>query len=210
MVVGALTGPRSDPHWDGAGAPLDYYDARGAVEEVLERLGVTPEFVPGRDPTLADGRTAQVNVAGRGETRIGTVGEVDSGVLARFGIDNGPVALFELDLKAIGSAVADGASGQAYEPWARFPESVRDVAVVIDESVDAGDVLTIATRHKLVTFSTVIDVYRGRGLPPGKKSLAFRLTMQSPSRTLTSGQVDRVENAILRSLKNELDADQRH
>ena len=57
--------------------------------------------------------------------------------------------------------------------------------------------------------STVIDVYRGRGLPPGKKSTAFRLTMQSPSRTLTSGQVDRVENAILRSLKNELGAEQR-
>ena len=133
MVVGALTGPRADPHWDGASTPLDYYDARGAVEEVLERLGIAPEFVPGRDPTLADGRTAQVNAAGRGENRIGIVGEVDPGVLARFGIDNGPVAMFELDLKAIESLVSDGAGGQAFEPWARFPESVRDVAVVVDE-----------------------------------------------------------------------------
>ena len=209
MVVGALTGPRTDPHWDSASTPLDYYDARGAVEEVLERLGFTPQFVPGSDPTLADGRTAHVTAAGRGETRIGVVGEVDPVVLARFGIDNGPVALFELDLKAIESAVASAAGGQAYEPWARFPESVRDVAVVVDESVDAGDVLAIATKHKLVTVSTVIDVYRGRGLPPGKKSMAFRLTMQSPSRTLTSGQVDRVENSILRSLKNEFGAEQR-
>ena len=75
--------------------------------------------------------------------------------------------------------------------------------------MDASDVLAIATRNRLVTFSNVIDIYRGRGLPSGKKSLTFRLTMQSPSRTLTSGQVDRVENAILRSLKNELGAEQR-
>ena len=134
---------------------------------------------------------------------------MDPGVLARFGIDNGPVALFELDMAAIESMVAPGTGGKSYEPWARFPESVRDVAVVVDEAADADEVLAIATRHKLVTFSTVIDVYRGRGLPSGKKSLAFRLTMQSPSRTLTSGQVDRVEKAILRSLENELGAEQR-
>ena len=119
---------------------------------MLERLGITPQFVPGRDPTLTDGRTAHVNAAGRGETRIGVVGEVDPSILARFGIDDGPVALFELDLKAIGAVVAGAAGGQAYEPWARFPESVRDLAVVVDESVDASDVLAIATRHKLVTF----------------------------------------------------------
>ena len=209
MVVGALMGPRSEPHWDGATTPLDYYDARGAVEEVLERLGISAEFVSGRDPTLAEGRTAHVNAAIPAKTRIGVVGEVAPGVLTKFGIDNGPVALFELDMAAIGSVVAAGTGGKTYEPWARFPESVRDVAVVVDEAVDADDVLAIATRHKLVTFSTVIDVYRGRGLPSGKKSLTFRLTMQSPSRTLTSGQVDRVENAILRSLENELGAELR-
>ena len=208
MVVGALTGPRSEPHWDNVNTPLDYYDARGAVEEVLEQLGINAEFVPGRDPSLAEGRTAHVNAAGSGGTPIGVVGEVDPGVLARFGIDSGPVALFELDLASIGT-ILTGTGGKAYEPWARFPESARDVAIVIDEAVDANKVLTIATRHKLVTSSTVIDIYRGRGLPSGKKSLAFRLTMQSPSRTLTSGQVDRVENAILRSLKNELGAEQR-
>ena len=209
MVVGALTGPRSDPHWDGADAPLDYYDARGAVEEVLERLGITAEFVPGRDPTLTEGRTALVKACGPVEKQIGVVGEVDSGVLAKFGIDTGPVALFELDAAAIESVVASAAGGTSYEPWTRFPESVRDVAVVVDEAVDASAVLAIAARHKLVTSSAVIDIYRGRGLPAGKKSLAFRVTMQSPSKTLTSGQVDRVENAILRSLQNELGAEQR-
>ena len=134
MVVGALTGPRSNPHWDGANTPLDYYDARGAVEEVLEQLGINAEFVPGRDPTLAEGRTAHVQAAGSGETRIGVVGEVDPGVLARFGIDSGPVALFELDVNAIESIVAADTRGKAYEPWARFPESARDVAVVVDEA----------------------------------------------------------------------------
>ena len=143
------------------------------------------------------------------EKQIGVVGEVDSCVLAKFGIDTGPVALFELDAAAIESVVASAAGGTSYEPWTRFPESVRDVAVVVDEAVDASAVLAIAARHKLVTSSTVIDIYRGRGLPAGKKSLAFRVTMQSPSKTLTSGQVDRVENAILRSLQNELGAEQR-
>ena len=209
MVVGALTGPRHEPHWDGANVPLDYYDARGAVEEALDQLGIAAEFVPGSDPTLAEGRTAEVRVAGANKVRIGVVGEVDPAVLAGFDIDTGPVALFELDLTAIESVVAANARGKAYNPWARFPESARDVAIVIDEAVAANDVLAIAMRHKLVTFTTVIDIYRGRGLPSGKKSLTFRLTMQSPSRTLTSGQVDRVENAILRSLAKELGAEQR-
>jgi phenylalanyl-tRNA synthetase beta chain len=142
--------------------------------------------------------------------RLGVVGEVSPEVLAAFDIDSGPVALFELDLEALRTAAeAAQAAGSRYRPFGRFPASPRDLALVMDDSAPAGDVVRLIERNKLVAAATVFDVYRGKGVPAGKKSLAIRVIYQSPGRTLTSDDVDSAEKAVLFALSKQFGAELR-
>ncbi len=222
MAVGAFLGPRSDAHWAGERGRLDFFDAKGAVEVVLEALGVDGAFTPGQDGTLAAGRAAEVTsksppLPGReragvrvGPVKLGVVGEADQEVIAAFDIESGPVAIFELDIEALRSAVeTTKARGSRYKPYARFPGSTRDIALVLDEAAAAGEAVRLITRNRLVSDAAVFDVFKGKGVPAGKKSLAVRVTYQAEDRTLTAEEVTKAEQAILFVLKKELGAELR-
>ncbi len=252
MVVGALGGPRSDGHWAGEQGRLDFFDAKGAVEAMLEALRLDGVFAPGEDATLANGRAAlvtagraaavsalpsplpgraspalqsplpgRVRVEGQAESplsgrvrveglHLGVVGEVDPAVLASFDIAAGPVALFELDLEALLKASQmTAAAGQRYRPFVRFPAAPRDMALLLDAAAPAGDVVRLIERNKLVATASVFDVYVGKGVPAGKKSLAVRVVYQADDRTLTSDEVDRAEKAVLHALTTQLGAELR-
>ena len=210
MAVGVFAGPRSAPHWSTDGGHMDFFDAKGALEALLRAFGVEGSFAAIEDETFQPGRVAKVGVPAAGDLQVGVVGEVASDVLAAMDIELSPVAMFEVDLRALGSAVTAAAkTGGRYEPFGRFPESIRDLALVVDEGVPAGDVISLAERNRLVVGATVFDVYRGEGLPEGKKSLAVRMIYRSPKRTLTADDVSRAEQAILRALASELGAELR-
>ncbi|MSQ07903.1 MAG: phenylalanine--tRNA ligase subunit beta [Dehalococcoidia bacterium] len=210
MVVGVLGGLRSETHWAGEQTRLDFFDAKGAVEAVLEALRVEGAFSPGADSTLAAGRVAAVTSPRAGGLRVGIVGEVDPQVMTAFGIDAGPVAMFELDLEALGKAVdASRSSASPYKPFGRFPASPRDLALLLDDGVPAGEVLRMIERNRLVASASVFDVYRGKGVATGRKSLAVRVVYQAADRTLTSEEVDAAEKSILNALSSQLGAELR-
>ena len=210
MAVGVFAGPRSAPHWSTEGGQMDFFDAKGALEALLRAFGVEGSFAAIEDETFQPGRVAKVSVPAAGDLGVGVVGEVAPDVLAAMDIELSPVAMFEVDLRALGSAVtAATKSGGRYEPFGRFPESIRDLALVVDEGVPVGDVIRLVERNSLVVEATVFDVYRGEGLPKGKKSLAVRVIYRSPKRTLTAEDVSRAEESILRTLASELGAELR-
>jgi phenylalanyl-tRNA synthetase beta chain len=210
MAVGAFLGPRSDAHWAGERGRLDFFDAKGAVEAALEALGIDGAFAPGKDGTLAAGRVAIVTSPAAGGLRLGVVGEVDEAVMAAFDIDAGPVALFELDIEALRSAAeAAKSKGSRYKPYARFPGSTRDIALLLDETAPAGEAMRLIMRNRLVSDAVVFDVFQGKGVPVGKKSLAIRITYQAEDRTLTADEVTKAEQAILFIVKKELGAELR-
>ena len=210
MAVGVFAGPRSAPHWSVDGGHMDFFDAKGALEALLRCLGVEPVFALAKDATFQTGRAAGVSVLAAGDLRVAVVGEVTSDVLAAMDIDLAPVAMFEVDLRALASAVtAATKTGSGYEPFGRFPESTRDLALVADEGVPADDVVRLVERNRLAVEATVFDVYKGEGLPEGKKSLAVHVVYRSPKRTLTADDVSRAEQAILRALASELGAELR-
>jgi phenylalanyl-tRNA synthetase beta chain len=210
MVVGVLGGPRSDTHWAGGQGRLDFFDAKGAVEAIIEALGIDGAFTPASDPAFAAGRVAAVTSPMAGGLGLGVVGEVGQEVLAAFDVEAGPVAMFELDLEALGKASeAAKAAGSQYRPYGRFPASSRDLALVVDEGVPAGEVVRLIKRSRLVAAAAVFDIYRGKGVPPGKKSLAVRVTYQVTERTLTSDEVDRAERTVLATLQRETGAELR-
>ncbi|MBI4220751.1 MAG: phenylalanine--tRNA ligase subunit beta, partial [Chloroflexi bacterium] len=209
MVVGALLGPRTTPHWSageqsGGEQRFDYYDAKGAVEAILAGFGLAGTFAATADSTFASGHCAAVAA---GDIGLGVLGEVSTDVLIAIGCEIGPVALFELDLDGLSEVPGIKAPWQRqYRPFGRYPESVRDLSVIIDDSTEAVRLLARARQNRLVVDGTVFDVYRGEGLPRGKKALGLRLVYQSLERTLTTTEIEKAESSILRELEREFGA----
>ena len=208
MVTGAVAGVRSATHWDARESAADFFDAKGAVEYMLGELGVVAAFEPVEDPTLIKGRTARITVPAAGGVVLGVVGEVRRSVLDAFDVEVPGVALFDLDMRAIASAVK-AARATKYRPFSRQPDAIRDLALVLDRSVPAGKIVDIVQSNRLVKSATLFDVYEGKGVPDGKKSVAVRVIYQSERETLSSDQLEKVEKSVLRALASQLGAELR-
>jgi phenylalanyl-tRNA synthetase beta chain len=202
-VAGVVVAGRRRPlSWAEKEGEADFYDVKGLAQELLSRLGLEPHFLPGQDPSLHPARQASIVAGGKG---VGTLGEVHPQVAEGFELKV-PAYLLELDLTAI---LPNLPPYRPYRPLARFPAVHRDIAVVVDEGVPVENVEELVRANPLVTGATLFDVYVGKPIPPGKKSLAFRLQYQSASRTLTDGEVDQALGETVARLHKELGADLR-
>ena len=180
---------------------LDFYDAKGAVEAVLEQLGVEGVFEPSDAPMFHPGRCARILAGG---VELGLVGEVHPETLERFDLDPRPVALFELRLQSLFQCLSD--TSRRVQSLARYPAATRDLALVVPSDVAAGQVREALLRHRLVDRAELFDVYTGDRIPAGTKSLAFHLFFQSDQWTLTAEDVERSLQGLLRTLENQFGA----
>jgi phenylalanyl-tRNA synthetase beta chain len=135
------------------------------------------------------------------------VGEVHPAVVREFGLEEGPVAVFELNLANLLQVLP--VRQQRYKPVGRYPSAIRDLAVVLDLDVPAGKVREIIGKQPLVSRLSLFDVYVGDGIPTGKRSLAYHIHFQAADRTLGAEEVSRALQAILRSLEREVGAELR-
>jgi phenylalanyl-tRNA synthetase beta chain len=200
MLAGMLCGTRLDRFWDGESERLDFFDAKGVVETLLERLGVTAGFSSSKDSTFSPG--SRVSIVVDGET-VGTLGELHPRITERCDISSHPVYLFEIDMEKLLPATT---APRHYSPITRFPITLRDIAVVIDAETPSQSVQGIIESSPLVVKVTLFDIYSGNQVPRGKKSLAFRVLYQSPSRTLTDEEVNKAQHGIVSRLSQELGA----
>lgn len=199
MLAGAMAGPRHPPFWSQDGGGLDFFDAKGLLEESLCRLGVVAAFEPAEEPFFLPGRAARLR---SGAVSLGVVGEVAPAVAEAFDLALRPVVCFELDLAALLPLVKE----PRYQPLPRFPASTRDLALVVDEDVPAQRVLEVIRGFSLVGQARLFDVYRGEPIASGKKSLAFSLAYQAPDRTLTAAEVEGVHQRLVQKLETDLGA----
>ncbi|MDP6783096.1 MAG: phenylalanine--tRNA ligase subunit beta, partial [Dehalococcoidia bacterium] len=116
---------------------------------------------------------------------------------------DGPAVFVEIDLDAV---AAQSGRPISYRHLPRFPAAIRDLALIVAEEVSARQITNILRSSPLVTEVTLFDLYRGRPIPTGHKSLAFRLRFQSPQRTLTDTEVDRAQQQLVERLGKELGA----
>ena len=198
MLCGAVTGRRNESWWQGNGGAIDFFDAKGIVEGLLAYIGVTPRFEASADVSLHPVYQAAVTIDGK---NLGLVGELHPAVAGHFELPGG-VYLFELNLPALLPHLGHG----TYHSVPKFPATVRDIALVVDIAVPNQKIADIIRAVSLVTSVTLFDVYVGDQVPAGKKSLAYRITYQSPGRTLTDEEVNRVQQQILKRLAAELSA----
>ncbi len=198
-VAGVLAGLRHEPSWLEDDSLLDFYDAKGVVELVLNRLGVSATYEPSDDPSFHPGRCAVIKVE---DAVIGVVGEVHPVVMDRLGLESPQVAAFELYLGPLLAALPAGQ--QQFEPLPRYPSATRDLALVMPTDVDAGQVTRLILRHRGVDRADLFDIYAGENIAEGTKSLAFHVYFQARDRTLTNVEVNRSLDGLLRILEREL------
>lgn len=199
-----MTGPREPCSWlpDRQTTPLDFYDLKGVVEALLAGLGLSGTFERGQHPAFHPGRCAQVSV---NETVLGVMGELHSLVREAFDLPQQPVAALEFDLEVL---MGLWGAPRRMTPISLHPPVYEDLAVVVDEETLAVRVrdLIAQTGAPLLRSVVLFDVYRGKQIGSGKKSLAYRLTYQADDRTLTDQDVARVREKIIRRLEREIGA----
>ena len=202
VVTGALCGGDRDRWGTPLDRPLDFFDAKGVIEELGARLAIDFEYAPHEEHGLQAGRCARLSVGG---APVGVLGEVQPDTLEAFGVER-PVALFELDLAALLAAMPER---RGVEPVSRFPAVEQDLALVVDENIAAGELQSRIEQSRLVAEARVFDVYRGEQLPAGKKSIAFAIRYQALDRTLTTEDANREQGRLVNRLARELGAEQR-
>lgn len=202
VIVGAVAGQRHGRWGEPTDEPLDFYDAKGLLEDAFERTGAVVEFRSADEYGLLRGRTAAILA---GEAQAGVLGQVHPQVASQFDIA-GPVFLFEVDVEKLLPAVEDAVR---YRPLSRFPAVIQDIALLVDASVPAAQVTRAIASSSLVARATLFDVYEGDPLPPGKKSLAYAVHFQSLEKTLTEEEVADARNRIVRRLQHEVGAELR-
>ncbi len=198
VLAAVLSGPRQEPSWGADVADLDFFDVKGLADALLSALGAQGAYAPSQDPMLHPGRTAEVSVGG---TVVGVMGELHPAARKAFDLFQRPAAYVEIDLQKLLASVPE--QTRAYAPIHRFPGVHRDMALIVDESVSAGQIESIIAATPLVARVVLFDVYSGDQVPPGKKSLAYRLVYQSPGRTLTNEEAQKAQDRLLQRLSRE-------
>ncbi len=203
-VGGVASGPAWPEQWGTPAREVDFYDIKGDVEAVLEWRGpgAAVEFRDGPVPGLHPGRSAFILAGGR---RIGWLGQLHPRVQSHVDVGQA-VYLFELAL----DAVQDGRV-PVYRAISRFPASRRDLSILVEADVSAERVrrtVTAAAGGALQKFE-LFDVYRGKGIDSKRKSVAFGLTFQESSRTLTDTEIDGIMSRIISAVQTKLGAELR-
>lgn len=204
-----LTGNRTAPAWNRAAEKVDFYDAKGILEAVFERLGVSGKvaFEAAQPEHFHPGRTAALTLATEnGRQTIGYVGQIHPDLQREF--DLGDVYAAELELAPL-YAQADG--DIVYRPLPRYPAVERDLAVVVGREVP-GEALASAIRSaagELLESVRVFDVYTGERLGADKKSVALALVYRHSDRTLTDEEVTASHERALAELEQSFGAELR-
>ena len=200
-AIAVLAGPRGSALWEQDTEPLGFFDAKGVVEGVLARLGLSATFERTSDPLLHPGRAAAVLVNGE---QAGVVGELSPQTVAQYDIPAAQAGFIELDLQRLAPHVP--AMRSSFAAFSRYPSAVRDLALVLDSSVPARQAQEIIESGPLVVRATLFDLFEGDPLPEGKKSLAFTVEFQSPNKTLETVEVNDAVTAIVKRMERETGA----
>lgn len=201
-----LTGPAVEMSWrDRSDRVLDFYDVKGAVECLLEALGIAATWRAGSHPSLHPGRTAEVTL---GEVLLGHVGELHPVVREQWDLGERPVAVADLDLDALQSVAG---RLRPFVPFSAYPTVHRDLAVAVAESVRADEVAAVIRRvgGPLLVDLRLFDIYRGAQAGEGRKSLAWTLVFQAADKTLEGKVVDGFRERIVAALVREVGAERR-
>lgn len=201
----AASGEWTPGGWSSDAREADVYDIKGVCEHILSGLGVRGVTF---EPTDADLGSLRMDVAAEDGTWLGTIGRISPDDADDFELRD-DVYFAELDFTAV-TALGAQSLKPRYEAVSRFPVVDRDLAVLVDSSTRAGDLLKAmrTSGDELLKEVGVFDLYEGKGIPDGRKSIAFSLRFGA-DRTLRDNEVDQSVSALLKLLEERFDAELR-
>ena len=196
-VAAAAYGPALAQQWEGQERAVDLFDVKADLQALAAPLEL--RFEPASHPALHPGRSAKVLAGGK---PCGWLGELHPRWIASYGLPQAPI-LFEVDLEALSQVPLPRPAIPS-----RFPPVVRDIALEFENGIPVQAVLDAIEAQKppLVTLVRLFSLYRGQGLPEGKKSLAFRVVMQHTARTLTDAEADAARDTLVALLSQRFSA----
>ncbi len=189
-------------HWSGTAGPVGVFDAKADAMGLIAALGITPaavQIVAGGPEWLHPGRSLTFRMGPKNP--IGFCGEVHPEVLRKLDVA-GPVACFEIVLDALPAPKARPTKARPKLVLSDLQPVERDFAFLVDRAVPAADLVTAAqgADRALVAGVSVFDVYEGKGVPDGQKSVAVAVTLQPRDRTFTEADLDAVSSRIVEAV----------
>lgn len=198
-IVALCTGARYPESWSWPREQVDLFDLKGVLQGLLQALGVSgwktvpetpdsPFYLPGASAGIVYGENSV----------LGSFGQIDPNVLEFWDID-GPVFVFELSFNAIKTAASQQVK---FTPLARYPAVERDIAVVVPDRLSAQDLLEYiyGQATDFLEEVRIFDIYRGKPVPKGSKSIGMRFTYRALDHTLSDSEVSEVHDPMVRSV----------
>lgn len=202
-----LTGLRAGNHWSEPDNTelLDFFDLKGVLQGLFEALHLEVTYEPVDHPTFRPGQTARLLL---GDVPLGTMGVLHPQVVERYGFRlnrQQPVLAADIDLEALYPRLD---RARVFEPVSAYPAVREDLAIIVDRHIAASEVADTLRQVGgfLLKDVELFDVYEGQQIPGDKKSLAYHLTFQSPSKTLTDKDVSKQRARIIKQLEQRLGA----
>jgi len=186
-------------HWSAPAADVDAFDAKADALSALAAAGAPAsvvQIVPGGPAWFHPGRCGTIQMGP--QTILGHFGELHPKVLEALDAD-GPVVAFEVILERIPEPKAKATRAKPMLELSPFQPVERDFAFVVDHTVKAADILRAAQSadRKLITGVNVFDLYEGKGIAPGKKSIAIAVTIQPREKTMTDEEIEALAKKIV-------------
>jgi len=196
-----LSGTCQSEHWAGESAQVDFYDCKGILENIFDSVRLKPAFTKFGSDVFLEGHSAAVTID---KTVVAWFGKVRSEILERFDIAQ-DVYVAEVQLDSI---LCRKSEPTVFSPMSAFPPSLRDLAVLVDGAVTAQSIVECAKAAggKFLQDVRLFDVYAGKQVPAGKKSVALNLVFQSHDRTLTDKDTQKAWGHILKALEEKCGA----
>jgi len=179
---------------------IDFFKLKGIVDMLLLKLNIAPlkYTADEENPTFHPYRTAALT--DKSGNRAGVIGEIHPSVCENYEIEE-KVYIAQLDLETLYESLTEEI---LYKKLPKFPAVTRDLAMLVDENVTVGEIEEIITSGagKYLETIKLFDVYQGKQIPEGKKSVAFNFTLRSADHTLTDEEISGCVEKILKALKN--------
>ncbi|MEM8604201.1 MAG: phenylalanine--tRNA ligase subunit beta, partial [Cyanobacteria bacterium P01_H01_bin.121] len=209
LLAGVLGGDPTQGTWirSGQPQPLSWYEAKGVLEQIFQRLNLTLEYRPHQaGDRLHPGRTAALWLQGK---NLGFFGQIHPQVSKQRGLPS-EVYVFEINLDQLVTVLTRRSEVAKFSAFSTYPAADRDLAFFVstEVTVAALEKAMLKAGKPLLAAVSLFDQYRGANVPDGQRSLAFRLLYRSGDRTLTDADVDplhqKVRDAIVKQFKVDL------
>ena len=198
LIGGLISGLKAKHSWSGSKRPLDFFDLKGDVESILgDSSGCV--FKKGELPYLHPGKTAFIV---KGNTQIGYIGSLHPKLVDELDLKQ-DVHFFEMQVEKISLN-----RKVKFKNFSRFPLAQRDLSFILDQGIPSSEVKGIISSKAGPNLKEVnlFDIYEGKGIPTGKKSLTFYLNWQTADRTLTDKEIDGIVEKIVKFLSKKFSA----